>query len=46
MGTQTQRYRAQQRGAATYRLIRYADDFVVMVNGSRDQAETSTATSR
>jgi RNA-directed DNA polymerase len=39
MGTQTQRYRAQQRGAATYRLIRYADDFVVMVNGSRDQAE-------
>lgn len=38
MGNQTQRYRAQQRGAATYRLIRYADDFVVMVNGSRDQA--------
>ena len=38
MGTQTQRYRAQQRGAGTYRLIRYADDFVVMVNGSRDQA--------
>lgn len=38
MGTQTQRYRAQQRGAATYRLIRYADDFVVMVNGSCDQA--------
>lgn len=38
-GTQSQRRRAQQRGAATYRLIRYADDFVVMVNGRRDQAE-------
>lgn len=46
MGNQTQRYRAQQRGAATYRLIRYADDFVVMVNGSRDQPPASTATSR
>jgi RNA-directed DNA polymerase len=39
MGTQSQRRRAVQRGAATYRLIRYADDFVVMVNGSRDQTE-------
>jgi RNA-directed DNA polymerase len=35
MGTQSQRRRAQQREAATHRLIRYADDFVVMVNGSR-----------
>lgn len=40
MGTQSQRRRAVQRGAATYRLIRYADDFVVMVNGSRDHAES------
>ena len=39
MGTQSQRRRAVQRGAATYRLVRYADDFVVMVNGSRDHAE-------
>ncbi len=39
MGTQSQRWRAVQRGAATYRLIRYADDFVVMVNGSHDHAQ-------
>jgi RNA-directed DNA polymerase len=39
MGTQTQRYRATKRGAATYRLVRYADDFVVMVFGSRAHAE-------
>ena len=39
MGTQTQRWRATQRGAATYRLIRYADDFVVMVFGTRQHAE-------
>ena len=38
-----------QRGAeATYRLIRYADDFVVLVRGSRDQdaGPVSTAISR
>jgi hypothetical protein len=40
MGTQSQRRRAVLRGAATYRLIRYADDFVVLVNGSRDHAES------
>jgi len=39
MGNQTQRWRATQRGAATYRLIRYADDFVVMVFGTRQHAE-------
>jgi RNA-directed DNA polymerase len=39
MGTQTQRWRATRRGAATYRLIRYADDFVVMVFGTRQHAE-------
>jgi RNA-directed DNA polymerase len=39
MGTQTQRYRATKRGAATYRLVRYADDFVVLVFGRRAQAE-------
>jgi RNA-directed DNA polymerase len=39
MGTQTQRWRATQRGAATYRLVRYADDFVVMVFGTRPHAE-------
>jgi RNA-directed DNA polymerase len=39
MGNQTQRYRAVKRGAATYRLVRYADDFVVMVFGSRAHAD-------
>lgn len=28
----------RRRGGATYRLVRYADDFVVMVSGSREQA--------
>ena len=39
MGNQTRRWRAIQRGAATYRLVRYADDFVVMVFGTRQHAE-------
>lgn len=39
MGNQTQRWRATRRGAATYRIVRYADDFVVMVFGTRQQAE-------
>jgi RNA-directed DNA polymerase len=34
-----QRIRHRKRGGATYRLIRYADDFVVMVFGRREQAE-------
>jgi len=29
----------RRRGGATYRLVRYADDFVILVNGSREQAE-------
>jgi RNA-directed DNA polymerase len=29
----------RRRGLATYRLIRYADDFVILVRGSREQAE-------
>jgi RNA-directed DNA polymerase len=40
MGTQTQRFRATRRGAPAYRLVRYADDFVVMVFGSRAHAES------
>jgi RNA-directed DNA polymerase len=39
MGTQTQRWRSVQRGAATFRLVRYADDFVVLVLGKRQHAE-------
>lgn len=30
----------RRRGHATYRLVRYADDFVILVRGSREQAET------
>jgi RNA-directed DNA polymerase len=30
----------RRRGGATYRLIRYCDDFVVMVSGTREQAES------
>jgi RNA-directed DNA polymerase len=29
----------RRRGKATYRLVRYADDFVILVRGSREQAE-------
>jgi RNA-directed DNA polymerase len=34
MSTQKQRWKLRQAGAPTYRLVRYADDFVVMVHGS------------
>lgn len=39
MGNQTRRWRAVQRGGATYRLVRYADDFVVLVLGQRHHAQ-------
>jgi len=39
MGTTWQRAGRRKRGLGTWRLIRYADDFVVMVNGSRAHAE-------
>ncbi len=39
MGTVSQRYYARKRGAATYRLVRYADDFVICVAGTRRHAE-------
>ena len=35
----TARMRHRRRGGATYRLVRYADDFVVMVSGTRAHAE-------
>ncbi len=38
-GDGTQRYRYRQRGGATWRLVRYADDFVVLVAGTREHAE-------
>jgi RNA-directed DNA polymerase len=34
-----QRQKRRQKGLATYRLVRYADDFVVMVLGTRTHAE-------
>jgi RNA-directed DNA polymerase len=37
-GGEWNRRRYRQRGAATYRLVRYADDFVIMVNGGKDHA--------
>jgi RNA-directed DNA polymerase len=39
MGTNTQPRTRKARGLARYRLVRYADDFVVMVAGTRADAE-------
>lgn len=39
MGTASQRHTRRRHGLGTWRLIRYADDFVVMVSGSRAHAE-------
>ena len=39
MATRTQRATRRHHGDATYRIIRYADDFVVMVSGTRAHAE-------
>jgi RNA-directed DNA polymerase len=39
MATRTQRETRRRHGNATYRLIRYADDFVVMVAGTEAHAE-------
>jgi len=43
MGTVSQRYSARKRGEATYRLVRYADDFVICVAGTRQHAEALAA---
>lgn len=37
-GGEWNRRRYRQRGGATYHLVRYADDFVIMVYGTRDHA--------
>ncbi|MFM8895691.1 MAG: reverse transcriptase domain-containing protein, partial [Actinomycetales bacterium] len=39
MGTSYQRSRRRRHGEANYRLVRYADDFVVVVAGQRCHAE-------
>jgi group II intron reverse transcriptase/maturase len=43
MGTMTRRRGLRKRGGATYRLVRYADDFVVMVAGTREHAKALQA---
>jgi RNA-directed DNA polymerase len=37
--TAYRRQRYRDRGGATYRLVRYADDFVIMVKGRREHAQ-------
>lgn len=39
MATRRDRERRRQHGQATYRLVRYADDFLLLVAGTRPQAE-------
>jgi RNA-directed DNA polymerase len=39
MGDASARHRRRAKGLATWRLVRYADDFVVMVAGTRAHAE-------
>jgi RNA-directed DNA polymerase len=39
MATRPQRETRRRHGEATYRLMRYADDFVVMVHGTQEHAE-------
>ncbi|HWC11118.1 MAG TPA: group II intron reverse transcriptase/maturase [Acidimicrobiales bacterium] len=38
-GAESARWRRRRRGLPTYRLVRYADDFVVMVAGTRADTE-------
>src|SRR5256885_15535739 len=38
MGSGSQRHRRRLRGETTYRLVRYADDFVICVAGERRHA--------
>lgn len=40
MGTLYRRQKRRQLGLHNWRLVRYADDFVIMVAGSREQAES------
>jgi len=42
-GTYTDRARRRRHGLPNYRLVRYADDFVVMVSGTRDHVEALKA---
>ena len=40
LGPEWTRAKRRRQGVPTYRLVRYADDFVVMVGGTREDAET------
>lgn len=42
-GSAARRFRLRQKGVASYRLVRFADDFVVMVTGTRADAEALRA---
>jgi hypothetical protein len=39
MATDSRRYGRRGKGLPTWRIIRYADDFVVLVHGSRSDVE-------
>jgi RNA-directed DNA polymerase len=39
MGSEYRRARQRRQNAATWRLVRYADDFVVLVNGTQEHVE-------
>ncbi len=43
MGTESRRVRRRRKGLGTWRLVRYADDFVVLVNGTRGNVEALQA---
>jgi RNA-directed DNA polymerase len=40
MGNEVQRQTRKRRGQANYRLVRYADDFVIVVTGEKEHAES------
>jgi len=40
MGTEWRRKKRRQHGQGNYKIVRYADDFVLMVSGERRHAET------
>jgi len=43
MGTESRRARRRRKGLGTWRLVRYADDFVVLVNSTRGNVEALQA---
>jgi RNA-directed DNA polymerase len=43
MATATDRARRQRRGLGNWRLVRYADDFVVLVSGTQEHAQARQA---